>query len=84
MNNSTRKSIDARGCFRETDADEMSWPDVCDHCYWRANLSANLAAAGMAAAIARPPERCDCYLEDGFPRECSSCHDIRTMREAVS
>jgi len=68
------------GCFRETDADEMSWPDVCDHCYWRANLAANLAAAGMAAAI----EDMQCFDYCGPRRRCQRCGAMTTMREAVS
>lgn len=38
-------------CHVVTEAERMSWPDLCDRCHWRANLGANFAAAGMAAVL---------------------------------
>lgn len=45
---------------------------------WRANLAANLAAAGMAAWATE--SRCVCQERLNW---CRSCRAYRTMREAV-
>lgn len=68
------------GCSALVPQGQINWPDVCDHCYWRANLSANLAAAGMAAVLHRLLVR-SCMNGDC---DCSSGRMQRTMREAVS
>lgn len=67
-------------CHVVTEAERMSWPDICDRCHWRANLAANLAAAGMAAALHRLLIR-SCKNGDC---DCWSGRMQRTMREAVS
>lgn len=67
-------------CHVVTEAERMSWPDLCDRCHWRANLGANFAAAGMAAVLHRILIRA-CLNGDC---DCSSGRMRRTMREAVS